>query len=229
MKALFYYWITSNLFSLVYGLSKLIELFWHDSTGSMEQLKSTVDQPLTNSPLSKMLCNVYPGLHYFFFTKFGVAENPPLLGYLQSLLQLSSTILPSQAAKTVSDVFEQWNDGMESGILSSEDIGYLKKSIHKKKTTILPTVQDKCISLHESFGLLCRCDDEHLKKEFKNLNNVDFLCFGDLNHEEKKSFGIRFLSYFRISESLCFLSNKETLSEEVSQHTRTHTSTTISH
>ena len=75
---------------------------------------------------------------------------------------------------------------MESGILSSEDIGYLKKSIHKKKTTILPTVQDKWVSLHEYFGLLCWCDDEHLKKEFKNLNNVDFLCFGDLNLEEKQ-------------------------------------------
>ncbi|CAI9290486.1 unnamed protein product [Lactuca saligna] len=165
------------------------EVFWHDSTGSMEQLKSTdpkVDQNLTNSPLSKMLCNVYPGLHYFFVTEFGVAENPPLLGYLQSLLQLSSTVLPSQAAKTVFQVFKQWNDGMESGILSSEDIGYLKKSLHKKKTTILPTVQDKWVSLHESFGLLCWCDDEHLKKEFKNLNNVDFLSFGDLNPEEQQ-------------------------------------------
>ena len=80
------------------------EVFWHDSTGSLEQLKSAdpkVDQNLTNSPLSKMLCNVYPGLHYFFVTEFGVAENPPLLGYLQSLLQLSSTVLPSQTAKTV--------------------------------------------------------------------------------------------------------------------------------
>ncbi|KAL7610500.1 hypothetical protein Lser_V15G12935 [Lactuca serriola] len=118
-QALFCYWITSNLFSLVYGLSKLIEVFWHDSTGSMEQLKSTVDQCLTNSPLSKMLCNVYLGLHYFFVTEFGIAENPPFLGYLQSLLKLSSTILPSQAAKTVFQVFEQWNDGMESRILST--------------------------------------------------------------------------------------------------------------
>ncbi|KAI3791107.1 hypothetical protein L2E82_04713 [Cichorium intybus] len=163
------------------------EVFWHDSTGSMEQLKSTrfqFDQDLSQRHVSKMLCNVYPGLRYFFVNEFGVAENPPLLGYLQSLLQLSNGILPSQAAKTVFQVFQKWNDGMESGILSSEDIDYLKKTMTEKETRILPTVQDKWVSLHESFGLLCWCDDEHLKKEFKNLNNLDFLSFGDLNPEE---------------------------------------------
>ncbi|CAH1449557.1 unnamed protein product [Lactuca virosa] len=55
--------------------------------------------------------------------------------------KFQTMILPNlgRLAKLVFQVFKQWNDGMESGILSSEDIGYLKKSIHKKKTTILPT------------------------------------------------------------------------------------------
>lgn len=84
------------------------EVYWHDSTGSMEQTRSTCpqfDRHMTHYSFSKMLCNVYPGLHYFFVKEFGVSDNPPLLSYLQSLLQLSTTSLPSQAAKTVSIVY----------------------------------------------------------------------------------------------------------------------------
>ncbi|KAF5820234.1 putative histidine kinase/HSP90-like ATPase superfamily [Helianthus annuus] len=166
-----------------------IEVYWHDSTGSMEQTRSTYppfDRHLTHHFSSKMLCDVYPGLHYFFVKEFGVAENPPLLSYLQSLLQLSSTSLPSQAAKTVFQVFEKWSDGLASGFLSSDDINYLKKNMEEKEMRILPTVQDKWVSLHQSFGLICWCDDEELKKEFKNLNNVDFLFLGELDTNEKQ-------------------------------------------
>lgn len=67
------------------------EVYWHDSTGSMEQ------KTLTQTPLS----SVYPGFRSFFVNEFGVAESPPLLSYLQSLLQLSTENLASQAAKTV--------------------------------------------------------------------------------------------------------------------------------
>ena len=74
------------------------EVYWHDSFSSIEETKSI--HPLFN----KMLCNVYPGLHNFFVNEFGVAENPPLVNYLQYLLQLSTESLPSQAAKTVSTV-----------------------------------------------------------------------------------------------------------------------------
>ncbi|KVH90986.1 protein of unknown function DUF3883 [Cynara cardunculus var. scolymus] len=165
------------------------EVFWHDSTSSMEQMKSIHpqhDRHITHRPFSKMLCNIYPSLHYFFVNEFGVAENPPLLSYLQSLLQLSSGILPSGAAKTVFQIFQKWADGLEYGFLSSDDIDYLKKSMEEKEMTVLPTVQDKWVSLHQSFGLLCWCDDEQLRKEFKNLSNVDFLCFGELSTEEKQ-------------------------------------------
>lgn len=51
---------------------------------------------------------------------------------------------------------------------------------------ILPTMQDKWVSLHHSFGIICWCDDEQLGNEFKNLNNVEFLCFGELTTREKQ-------------------------------------------
>ncbi|KAK9061523.1 hypothetical protein SSX86_018705 [Deinandra increscens subsp. villosa] len=165
------------------------EVYWHDSTGSMEQTRSTdpqFDRHTTHYSLSKMLCNVYPGLHYFFVKEFGVAENPPLLSYLQSLLQLTTSSLPSQAAKTVFQVFQKWSDGLDSGFLSSDDINYLKKSMEEKEMRILPTVQDIWVSLHRSFGLICWCDDGQLRKEFKNLDNIDFLFFGELHTQEKQ-------------------------------------------
>ncbi|GKA48568.1 histidine kinase-, DNA gyrase B-, and HSP90-like ATPase family protein [Tanacetum coccineum] len=58
--------------------------------------------------------------------------------------------------------------------------------MEEKETTILPTVQDKWVSLHESFGHIYWCDDEQLKKEFMDLSNVHFLCLGELTNEEKQ-------------------------------------------
>ncbi|GKE11619.1 hypothetical protein Tco_1415170 [Tanacetum coccineum] len=81
------------------------EVYWHDSTGSMDQKTLTQAQLyeyMTHRVFSKMLCNVYPDLRHFFVREFGVAENPPLLSYIRSLLQLSTENLPSLAAKTVS-------------------------------------------------------------------------------------------------------------------------------
>ncbi|XP_071713992.1 protein NO VEIN-like [Rutidosis leptorrhynchoides] len=147
------------------------DVFWHDSTGSMK---------------SSTLSAVYPDLRYFFVNKVGVTENPPLLSYLRSLLQLSTENSPSMAAKTVFQVFKKWSDGLDSGALSSDDVDYLKKSMEEKETTIIPTVKDKWVSLHQSFGNVFWCDDEHLRNEFGNLNNIDFLSLGELTNEEKQ-------------------------------------------
>ncbi|GKB92564.1 histidine kinase-, DNA gyrase B-, and HSP90-like ATPase family protein, partial [Tanacetum coccineum] len=166
------------------------EVYWHDSiVSSMEQAKSThpqFGQPVTQRPFSKMLCNVYAGLQYFFVNEFGVAENPPLRSYLQLLLQLSTESSPSQASKTVFLVFQKWSDGLDSGVLSSDDVDYMKKIMEEKELKILPTVKNKWVSLHQSFGLICWCDDEELRKEFMNLNGIDFLRFGELTDLEKQ-------------------------------------------
>ncbi|GJX91657.1 histidine kinase-, DNA gyrase B-, and HSP90-like ATPase family protein [Tanacetum coccineum] len=139
------------------------EVYWHDSFGSIEQTKSI--HPLFN----KMLCNVYPGLHNFFVNEFGVAENPPLLGYLQSLLQLSTKILPLQAAKTFFHVLKKWSDGLDSWVLSSEDVDCMKKSMEKRETRIFPTVQNKWVSLHQSFGLLSTEEKQMLRHKVSVL------------------------------------------------------------
>jgi hypothetical protein len=85
------------------------------------------------------------------------------------------------------------------------DILYLKESLQKLETTILPTSADKWVSLHPSFGLVCWVDDDELKQQFVNSNDVYFIQFGDLSSEDKqmlygrvaalmKSLGIQALS-----------------------------------
>ncbi|GJZ17265.1 histidine kinase-, DNA gyrase B-, and HSP90-like ATPase family protein [Tanacetum coccineum] len=108
----------------------------------------------------KALCNVAdstkkePSAGYIG-NEFGVAENPPLRSYLESLRQISTESCPSQASKTVLQVFQKWSDGLDSGVLSSDDIDYMKKIMQEKERTILPTVKNKWVSLHQSFGLIC--------------------------------------------------------------------------
>ncbi|GJW15825.1 histidine kinase-, DNA gyrase B-, and HSP90-like ATPase family protein [Tanacetum coccineum] len=79
---------------------------------------------VAHSPFSKMLCNIYPDFIFAISDQLGV------------------------------HLFQKWSDGIDSGVLRSDDIDYLKKSMEEKEMTILPTVQDKWVSLHQSFGLV---------------------------------------------------------------------------
>jgi hypothetical protein len=70
------------------------------------------------------------------------------------------------------------------------DILYLKTSLQKLETTILPTV-DKWVSLHPSFGLVCWADDDDLKQQFKNSCAIEFIQFGELSIEDKQILCVR--------------------------------------
>ncbi|PSS35677.1 Striatin like [Actinidia chinensis var. chinensis] len=165
------------------------EVYWRDLNVSVNQIKEMHPHNGSNMidrPLCKTLSNVYPSLHDFFVSECGVSEIPRLRSYLHILLQLSTVALASQAANMVFQVFLQWSDGLKSGILSPEDIAYLKECLLKLEFAVLPTVLDKWVSLHPSFGLICWCDDEKLRKEFKHVDDVDFLYFGELNDDEQE-------------------------------------------
>ncbi|CAJ1939132.1 unnamed protein product [Sphenostylis stenocarpa] len=162
------------------------EVYWHDSTGSVQQMKEFHPQSNSSySPINKSLCNIYPSLRGFFVDECQVQEAPPLCSYIQILLQLSTITLPSQAADKILQVFLKWADGLKSGLLGVEDVTYLKECLYKLEFRILPTMQDKWVSLHPSFGLVCWCDDKKLKKEFKHSENLDFLYFGELTEDGK--------------------------------------------
>ncbi|XP_048435528.1 protein NO VEIN-like [Pyrus x bretschneideri] len=169
------------------------EVYWDDSSNFIKAVRpeysSTAVRPVCSStavnhiPLNKMLRNFYPGLHDFFVGHFGVHETPPFRSYLQILLDLSNVALPSQAAIAVFQVLLKWTDGLKSGS-SAEDILYLKRSLTKIECTVLPTVQDKWVSLHPSFGFVCWCDDLMLRQQFTHLDGVHFLYFGELSHDD---------------------------------------------
>ncbi|XP_004292523.1 PREDICTED: uncharacterized protein LOC101312697 [Fragaria vesca subsp. vesca] len=165
------------------------EVYWHDSTSLVDQIKHIHPQcsstGVTHGPLIKTLCNFYPGLHDFFVDGCGVPETPPLRSYLQILLHLSKVALPSQAANAVFQVFLKWTDGLKSG-LSPEDIVYIRDYLKKIDCMVLPTVHDKWVSLHPSFGLVCWCDDKKLSKQFKHLDGIDFLYFGQLTKDNEE-------------------------------------------
>lgn len=83
------------------------EVYWHDPTGSIDNMKNTHPQSgltvVPQRPLSKTLCNIYSGLHDFFVKECGVHEFPSCRSYFDILRQLASVALPSQAASTVSN------------------------------------------------------------------------------------------------------------------------------
>ncbi|XP_028765904.1 uncharacterized protein LOC114723831 isoform X2 [Neltuma alba] len=164
------------------------EVYWHDLTGSVDQVNDIGPQSAsierTCSSINKSLYKIYPGLRGFFVDECGVNEAPPMRSYIHILLQLSTATLPLQAANKVLNVFLKWADGLKSGQLSIEDVIYLKECLSTLEFPVLPTIQDKWVSLHPSFGLVCWCDDKSLKKEFKHSDNLDFLYFGDLTDEE---------------------------------------------
>ncbi|GKE18242.1 histidine kinase-, DNA gyrase B-, and HSP90-like ATPase family protein, partial [Tanacetum coccineum] len=98
----------------------------------------------------------------------------------------------------VFQVFQKWSADLDSGGLSYDDIEYLKKCMEEKEMKILPTMQDEWVSLHQSFGLVCWFDDEQLGNQYKNLNNVHFISFGELTTQEKQIFQDKVSVLFRI-------------------------------
>ncbi|KAK3417003.1 hypothetical protein EUGRSUZ_H02759 [Eucalyptus grandis] len=171
------------------------EVCWHDSPellNQMEEIDSKSSEVgAKHSLLSRTLCNIYPGLRDFFVNICGVYEIPSFQDHFQNLLYLSTTVLPSQAAKYVFKVFLKLVDELKCGKVSSEDTlqvsGYLKKSEY----TVLPTVRNRWVSLHPSFGLVCWCDDEKLMKEFGSLDKIELLHFGELTDDEKEMISVK--------------------------------------
>ncbi|KAK9665674.1 hypothetical protein RND81_14G128100 [Saponaria officinalis] len=156
------------------------EVYWRDTTGALECSKDI-------GPSSKTLCTIYPGLHDFFVNECGVNEAPLFHHYLQILQELSRNTLPLQSANTVFQILLKWSDGLSCGMLCPDDLNNLKECLSQLEFTVLPAIQDKWVSLHPSFGLICWCDDDDLKKEFKYSDNIEFLYFGELANTEKES------------------------------------------
>jgi hypothetical protein len=79
-----------------------------------------------------------------------------------------------------------------------KDILYLKESLQKLETTLLPTMVDKWVSLHPSFGLVCWADDDQLKQQFTNSSAIEFIQFGELSLDDKQTLRVRVAALMEI-------------------------------
>lgn len=87
----------------------------------------------------------------------------------------------------VFQVFAKWADDLKSGSVNPGEILELKENLLKLDCTVLPTLQDKWVSLHPSFGLICWPDDDELKQQFKQTIGIDFLHFGELSRNDQET------------------------------------------
>ncbi|KAF8116020.1 hypothetical protein N665_0024s0044 [Sinapis alba] len=163
------------------------DVYWNDSAGVLDEIKEISSQisGVVESLRRKTLCNIYPGLHDFFVNGCGVPETPSFQEYLKILGQFAHYVSPSCAAKAVFKIFLKWSDDVKSG-KSAQDVVHFKEKLSELEYTVLPTESDKWISLHSSFGLVCWCDDEKLKKRFKKKDNIQFIYFGGNTDEEQE-------------------------------------------
>ncbi|XP_010496962.1 PREDICTED: uncharacterized protein LOC104773988 [Camelina sativa] len=163
------------------------DVYWNDSAGVLNEIKEISSQisSVVESLRRKTLCTIYPGLHDFFVNGCGVPETPPFQEYLKILGQFAHYMSPSCAAKAVFKIFLKWSDDLNSG-KSSEDVVHFKERLSELEYTVLPTENDKWVSLHSSFGLVCWCDDEKLKKRFIKKDNIEFINFGENDDKEQE-------------------------------------------
>uniref|UniRef100_A0A0D9W0A9 Uncharacterized protein n=1 Tax=Leersia perrieri TaxID=77586 RepID=A0A0D9W0A9_9ORYZ len=165
------------------------ELYWHDPTGCSdvitEKVISVKKKKISMLP-RRMLSSSYPSLCEFFTEACGVPKVPKTSDYVDILLGLSYAALPSEVANQVFRVFARWANDLHSANDNMNDILFLKGSLQKLDTTILPTLSDKWVSLHPSFGLVCWVDDNELKQHFEDYNDIDFIQFGELSYEDKQ-------------------------------------------
>lgn len=83
-------------------------------------------------------------------------------------------------------VFVRWANDLHSGSDKMDDILFLQESLQKLETVVLPTLGNRWVSLHPSFGLVCWADDDELKRQFKNTREVEFIQFGELSLDDKQ-------------------------------------------
>lgn len=127
--------------------------------------------------------------------------------------QLIDIELMSSVMIQVYKIFLKWNEDLNSGCLDAKDVVSLRESLAKQEFTVLPTVQDRWVSLHPSFGLVCWVDDKELWKEFKYFMGIDYLHFGERSEDDEnilptrisgllRDLGIPSLSDVRLSDTV---------------------------
>lgn len=84
-------------------------------------------------------------------------------------------------------VILRWADDLSSGKMNAGQLLELINNLVKEDGAVLPTVQDKWVSLHPNFGLICWTESKDLMEELTDVSGVYFLYFGELTDTEKEN------------------------------------------
>jgi hypothetical protein len=83
-------------------------------------------------------------------------------------------------------VLMRWADDLSSGKMESRQLVELINNLVKEECTVLPTIQEKWVSLHPKFGLVCWTENTELIEMFTDVSDVYFLHFGELTDAERE-------------------------------------------
>lgn len=67
-------------------------------------------------------------------------------------------------------------------------MSYLKECIGSSEFMVLPTEQDKWVSLHPTTGIVCCCDDKILRQQCKKMGKIEVVYFGEIDNDKTEVF-----------------------------------------
>ncbi|CAN6347979.1 unnamed protein product [Urochloa humidicola] len=158
------------------------QVYWDDPTSCLDLINKRDPKGFQTCTISSL----YPNLHDFFVTACGVLESPTSDEYFEILLQISHVKSPKEAAHAVFGVILRWADDLSSGKMKSGQLLKLINNLVKEDGTVLPTIQDRWVSLHPNFGRVYWTESKDLMEELADLSDIYFLYFGELTDTEKE-------------------------------------------
>lgn len=85
-------------------------------------------------------------------------------------------------------VLAAWSWDVESGRVTKTEVQEWKTRLQEADCRVLPTTQDRWVSLHSQMGFVCVCDDNKLGEEFSDaLDGVHFLQLHGAHFQESMS------------------------------------------
>lgn len=154
------------------------DVFWRDETGCLSSIlqKFSADDVSGKRLDLRALSTFYPTLHAFFVDGCHVRDILNFKEYYNMLKILADTYSPHEVLDQVLAVFAMWSDNIKAGRVSSTDLSEWKELLQKIDSRVLPSVQDKWVSLHSGEGIVCWCDDEALGQQFIASKGIFYVC-----------------------------------------------------
>ncbi|KAI5075193.1 hypothetical protein GOP47_0009269 [Adiantum capillus-veneris] len=153
------------------------ELIWKDDSGCLAKLLHSSSDVSNLKICPKTLDLLYPTLRDFLVDVCQVKHTMEIGDYVNVLRMFAKQFSPSEVVTEVLAVFSKWSLDIDNRKLSFSALCKLKEVLHSKDSPILPTTQNKWVSLHSSEWLVCWCDDDVIGRQFSS-SKIFYVCVG---------------------------------------------------